>query len=99
MAERIGEAHAISKVARVIVARLFDFSPQPELEFARRFLGESDGDNPAELGASAGERRDDSLDQRGGLAGSGRGLNYQHDVEVVADSIAHALVRDVSRYA
>ena len=81
--------------ARGVAARAFDLGAQPELELAGGLLGEGHRDDSAELGAPARQHRDDPVDQRGGLAGAGRGLDDERGVEVVADAIAHALIGDL----
>ena len=79
--------------------RVLDFGAQPQLELSGGLLGEGHGDDSAKLGAPARQRRDDPVDQRGGLAGAGGGLDDERGVEVVADAVAHALVGNLARRA
>ena len=99
LGQRAGQPRALGGGARAVAARALDLGAQPELEFAGGLLGESHRDDPVELGSRARQRRDDPVDQRGGLAGAGRGLDHQRGVEVVADAVAHALIGDLPRHS
>ena len=74
------------------LARAFDFGAQPQLQLARRFLGERHRDDPRQLAAPRPDHRYDSIHQRGGLAGARCRLDHERDVEIVANPIAHRLV-------
>ena len=76
-----------------VLARAFDFGAQPQLQLARRLFGERHRDDSRQLAASRPDHRHDSIHQRRGLAGARRRLDHQRDVEVVANPIAHRLVR------
>ena len=79
------------------LARAFDFGAQPQLQLARRLLGERHRDDSRQLAAPRPDHRDDSIHQRRGLAGARRRLDHERDVEVVANPIAHRLVGYDSR--
>ena len=72
--------------------RALDFRAQPQLQLARRLLGERHRDDSRQLAAPRPDHRHDSIHQRRGLAGARRRLDYQRDVEVVANPIAHRLI-------
>ncbi len=97
LAERTGEPLAFAGGARGVAARALDLGAQPQLELAGGLLGERHRHDSAKLGAPARQRRDDPVDQCGGFAGAGRGLDDERGVEVVADTIAHALIGDLLR--
>ena len=88
------EVEARARYARrfCILPRTFDFSAQPELQFAGRLLGERHRDDSRQLPASRPDHRHDSIHQRRGLAGARRRLDYERDIEIVANPIAHRLV-------
>ena len=89
LAERVGAAARAPPGRARLLARALDLGAQPQLQLAGGLLGERHRDDAIELGAPARDHRDDPADQRGGLAGAGRGLDHQRGIEVVADAIAH----------
>ena len=86
-----------ARVARSRGARVSISARSRSFSLARGLLGESHRHDPVELAAAAREHRDDPADQRGGFAGAGGGLDDQRGVEVVADTIAHALIGDLAQ--
>ena len=78
------------RVATSAVARgALRASPQPQLELARRLLGEGDRDDAIDGGPPASQDIDDAVDEHGGLAGARRGFDGQGLVERSA-GCAHA---------
>ena len=67
--------------------RLFELASKPELQLARRLLGEGDGDDPRKLAPPARNHREDALHESRGLARACRGLDYERRIEIVLDGV------------
>ena len=65
---------------------------QPQLELAGGLLGKRDGDDLADIGATRLDDAHNPLDQRGGLAGSRRGLDDERLIDGRGDQLASVLV-------
>ena len=76
-------------------ARLLDLRAEAELHLAGGLLGEGDGDERAQRGLARSQEREDALDERGGLAGAGRGLDDERGVEIVRDARAGLVIDEL----
>src|SRR5438128_9876352 len=84
-------AGGVSEI-NLVVAGGLDLLAQPKLQFAGGLFSESHRDHTVEGGAAGGDNRDDTADQRRGLAGAGGGLDDERGVEVGADVFAHTRI-------
>jgi hypothetical protein len=69
-------------------ARLLELASKPELQLARRLLGEGYGDEPRKLAPAARNDGEDAAHQGCRLAGARRGLDHEGGIEIVLDSVS-----------
>ena len=85
-------AVALHLVAPVVAGRLFQLGTDAISQLGGGGFGEGDGGDAVEGGGSGGNEVGHSLDEAGGLAGAGAGLDEQRRAQVVSNGFAGVVI-------